>query len=61
MTVATARRALAAVAWASASGSPASMAIAMKLRLMLGDLIAAVVSYDFVYHAYERLKCLHAS
>lgn len=44
LTVATARRALAAVAWASASGSPASMATAVKLRIMLGDLVAAVVS-----------------
>jgi hypothetical protein len=61
MTVATARRALAAVAWASASGSPASMAIAVKLRLMLGDLVAAVVSCDSVSHPWEPLSCLLAS
>lgn len=45
LTMATARRALAAVAWASATGSPiGSMTTAFKLRLILGDLVAAVCS-----------------
>ena len=39
-----AKRAAAVVVWAAASGSPAQMAMATKIRILLGDLVAAVVS-----------------